>query len=386
MNSTGRYIIGGIVLAIAFFLCWYFSAIISYILIAAVISFLGQPLVKLLAKIHIRKCKLPNALRAGIALLIIWSLFILFFVTVIPLVSNEFVSLKTLNVTKIVATLQGPLSDLGHYLKDYGLISNSMDLTNYLTGHLTSFLDFSKLSNVFGSLADTLSSIAVLLFSVTFIAFFFLKDSELFAEIIVTLFPSKYEDGIRKSLDSIQKLLGRYFVGIVIEIFGVMTLNTLGLTIVGLDFSNALVIGLATGILNVIPYIGPIIGMVLGLTIGTVLNLNMDFYSTLFPLLLYMEGVFLLTQLIDNVVFQPLIYGNSVYAHPLEIFLVILMAGSIAGIPGMILAIPSYTVIRVVLREFFSKYKLVKKITQSMQNEEDIHAAHHRGAPPVSPT
>ena len=73
-----------------------------------------------------------------------------------------------------------------------------------------------------------------------------------------------------------------------------------------------------------------------------------------------------ITQLIDNVVFQPYIYGNSVYAHPLEIFLVILMAGSLAGIPGMILAIPSYTVIRVILKEFFNKYKLVKKLTQSL--------------------
>ena len=84
------------------------------------------------------------------------------------------------------------------------------------------------------------------------------------------------------------------------------------------------------------------------------------------PLLIYMTIVMLLTQLVDNVVFQPFIYGNSVHAHPLEIFLVILMAGSLAGIPGMILAIPSYTVLRVILKEFFNKYKLVKKLTQSL--------------------
>ncbi|MCC8172941.1 MAG: AI-2E family transporter, partial [Odoribacter sp.] len=73
--------------------------------------------------------------------------------------------------------------------------------------------------------------------------------------------------------------------------------------------------------------------------------------------------------LIDNFVFQPFIFCNSAYAHPLEIFLVILMAGSLAGIPGMIFAIPTYTVIRVILREFFSKYKLVKKITQSLDEQ-----------------
>lgn len=167
-------------------------------------------------------------------------------------------------------------------------------------------------------------------------------------------------------MDSIQKLLVRYFVGLLLEVLGVMALNTIGLTIVGLGFSNAVVIGLVTGVLNVIPYIGPMIGVFFGLAVGVVLNLGLDFYDQMLPLLIYMTIAMLLTQLIDNVVFQPFIYGSSVHAHPLEIFLVILMAGSMAGILGMILAIPSYTVLRVVLKEFFNKYKLVKKLTQSL--------------------
>ena len=146
-------------------------------------------------------------------------------------------------------------------------------------------------------------------------------------------------------------------------------MHTLGLTVVGLNFSNALVIGLVTGVLNVIPYIGPLIGICSGLLAGLVLNLELESYQQLMPLLLYMTGVMLLTQLLDNVLFQPFIYGNSVHAHPLEIFLVILMAGSLAGIPGMFLAIPAYTVFRVILKEFFNKYKLVKKLTQSLTEQ-----------------
>lgn len=85
-----------------------------------------------------------------------------------------------------------------------------------------------------------------------------------------------------------------------------------------------------------------------------------------------MAIVFSVTQLIDNTVLQPLIYGNSVHAHPLEIFLVILIAGSIAGIPGMILAIPGYTVLRVILGEFFNKYKLVKTLTKGLNDENGV--------------
>ena len=134
----------------------------------------------------------------------------------------------------------------------------------------------------------------------------------------------------------------------------------------GVAFVHAVVIGLITGITNVIPYLGPILGAVFGLLVGLVTHIDMDFDTVLLPMLIYMTIVFCVTQLIDNIVLQPLIYGNSVYAHPLEIFLVLLVAGNLAGIPGMILAIPGYTVLRVILREFFNKYKLVKSLTRGL--------------------
>jgi predicted PurR-regulated permease PerM len=83
-----------------------------------------------------------------------------------------------------------------------------------------------------------------------------------------------------------------------------------------------------------------------------------------------MTIVFLSVQVIDNVLFQPLIYSSSVKAHPLEIFLVIMAAGSMAGIIGMILAIPVYTIIRVIAAEFFENMKLVKKLTKNLEKEK----------------
>ena len=74
-------------------------------------------------------------------------------------------------------------------------------------------------------------------------------------------------------------------------------------------------------------------------------------------------GTFLVVQLCDNIIFQPVIFSNSVLAHPLEIFLVISVAGTLAGIPGMILAIPLYTLIRVVAKEFLAGFKLVENLT-----------------------
>lgn len=370
MNTFAKYLLGFAALAVAVFFSWYFFSIIVYVLVAAVISFIGRPVVDLLSKIKIREYKLSDSLKAAIAVLFLWCLFILVFSTIIPLVVREFESLENVSVARIVDRLETPVEETRQFLEYYGFVDSDTDVDNWLSDELGGILNIARLKNWFGAVAGTMSSIFVALFSITFISFFFLKDSRLFSDMVMAIVPSRYEEQARNALESIQKLLVRYFVGLLLEVFGVMLLNTLGLAIVGLNFNHAIVIGLVAGILNVIPYIGPLIGICFGLAVGVVLNLDMEFYHQLLPLLLCMTLVMVLTQLVDNVVFQPLIYGNSVHAHPLEIFLVILMAGSLAGIPGMILAIPAYTVLRVILKEFFNKYKLVKRLTRSLSESE----------------
>lgn len=366
MNTFTKYLLGFLAVAMAVFFSWYFFSVIVYVLVSAVISFIGRPIIDLLGKINIRGYRLTDSLKAAITVLCLWCLFILVFSTVIPLAVREFESLENVSVTSIISRLETPIEDAGHFLKHYGFLNEEDDVRAYLSEELSDVLNVSRLKNWFGTLAGTLSDLFVALFSITFISFFFLKDSRLFSGMVMAVLPSRYEEQARNALDSIQRLLVRYFVGLLLEVFGVMTLNTLGLNMIGLNFNNAIVIGLVAGVLNVIPYIGPLIGICFGLAVGIVLNLDMEFYHQMLPLLIYITVVMLLTQLVDNVVFQPYIYGSSVHAHPLEIFLVILMAGSLAGIPGMILAIPAYTVFRVLLKEFFNKYKLVKKLTQSM--------------------
>jgi len=370
MNNLGKYILGGSALAIVVFLCWYFSSIIAYILVAVVISFLGRPLIDLLRRAEFQGHRLSDTLCATITLVCIWGAFILFFYLVIPLVSREFQALSDLSMSSIINKLDAPLASLEHDLKHFGVLEQEEDIKEYLVKNLNSLVDVSQIKNIFGSLAGTISGIFIALFSITFISFFFLKDSKLFTRMLLAVVPTRHETGVQKALTSIQSLLVRYFIGIVLEMLIVMGLNVTGLSIVGLTFNNAMVIGLITGITNLIPYIGPLIGAAFGLFVGLATAIDMDFYSVLLPQLIYMAIVFAITQLIDNIVLQPLIYGNSVHAHPLEIFLVILLAGSMAGIPGMILAIPGYTVLRVILREFFNKYKLVETLTKNLKVPE----------------
>jgi predicted PurR-regulated permease PerM len=181
--------------------------------------------------------------------------------------------------------------------------------------------------------------------------------------------PDKYVDNVTRALYSVKRLLTRYFIGIVIQSTCIMILITIGMTIAGIDFQQALVMGLILGILNVIPYVGPWIGLFIAIIMGVASHINQDFPTVVIPLVTYMIIVEAITHLIDNVLLQPVIFSNSVKAHPLEIFIVVLAAGFAAGVPGMILGIPAYTVLRVFAREFFYNFKAVQKITSSLSTE-----------------
>jgi len=349
------------------FILWYFKSIVAYILISSIFTLIGRPLVAFLNKLHYKKLKIPNAISALLTVALIWTLILVFFRVFIPLIANQASELSAIDAESVMNNLQEPIDKIETLFVKYNIHSNNnQSMDQYLTEKFMSVLNVSVLSNFFGSIAGILGNIFIAAFSISFITFFFLKDKGLLSDGILLFVPDKYLEKTEHMLMSIKKLLTRYFIGIIIQISGIITLVSIGLTIIGIDFSDALVIGLVVGLFNIIPYLGPVIGAILGLVLGLATNIDLAFYSELLPLLGYMSIVFIIVQVIDNVVFQPFIYSSSVNAHPLEIFLVIIMAGSLFGITGMILAIPSYTILRVIAKEFFNNLKVVKKLTEKI--------------------
>jgi predicted PurR-regulated permease PerM len=367
MNEKGKYFIVALGLILLGLLFWYFSNIVAYVLVSVVLSFVGRPLVDFLNGLRIKNWQVPSALSAGITLVLLWFIMVMFFRTFIPMIAAQAQDLSNIDVNAAMRSLEEPIQKLEALVTKYSADNESFDLKAVLVDNITSFVKISDVSDIFGSLVGTLGNAFIALFSISFITFFFLKDSSLFSEGVVLLVPARNEEGVRHVLDSIKNLLMRYFVGLFFEVILVGFMVTIGLTIVGLPFGTAVVIGLFAGMMNVIPYIGPIIGACFGMIIGIATNLNVDFYTEILPLLGYMAIVFATVQVIDNILFQPLIYSNSVNAHPLEIFIVIIMAGSMAGILGMVLAIPTYTLIRVIAKEFFNNYRFVKKLTEKIK-------------------
>jgi predicted PurR-regulated permease PerM len=361
-----RYIIFGIIALVVLLIVWYFRNIVTYILVSVVLALIGEPVVKFLSRIKLGKFYIPKALCAAITLILIWAILSLFFIFYIPLIVSQANELSTLNVNNLINDLQQPIAFIEKYWQKFNPTeAANTTLTAYISGKLSSFLNISMFTSAFSSLATFLENAFIAFFAISFITFFFLKDRNLFAEGITLFVPEKHEQSFREALGSAEKLLKRYFLGILLQISGIICLVTSGLTIAGIEFRHSIVIGLFAGIINVIPYVGPLIGTIFGIFLGIVTHL--DYASTqLLILVIYMLIVFVSVHIIDNILFQPIIYSSSVHAHPLEIFLVIMVAGSLAGIIGMIIAVPSYTVLRVFAKEFFNNFKLVKKLTRKI--------------------
>jgi len=371
MKTTLRNILIFASILLFFAGIWFFREIVVYILVSGVLSIMGRPLVDLFCRIKIRKWHFPRSLGALLTLLIIWGIIILFFYIFIPLVTGQIDQLSTIDSSRIVQLIEGPIKKVESLFRAFNKdIPNEASLQNYMMSKVAGVLNINLLQNFIGSLAGILGNILVAIFSITFITFFFLKDQRLFFESILIWVPDKYVGNVTRALYSVKRLLTRYFIGIIIQSTCIMILITIGMTIVGIDFQQALVMGLILGILNVIPYVGPWLGLFIALIMGVASHMNQDFNTVVIPLVTYMIIVEAITHLIDNIVFQPVIFSNSVKAHPLEIFIVVLAAGFAAGVPGMILGIPAYTVLRVFAREFFNNFRAVQIITSSLASEE----------------
>ncbi len=364
MNLNLKLIGGILAFLIGLYIAWYFSDILVYVLIAGVLSFIGQPLVALFDKIQFKKFKMPHTLSAVLSLITMIFIFTSLFLIFVPIINREANVITNIDFQYLGEQLEKPLQNVEEILLQYNMLEDDKTLESMISSELESLINMTSVKNIFGNVVGFAGSVFIGLFSVVFMTFFFLRDNKLFYNGIMLFVPTKFEEKASIILSDTRRLLSRYFVGLSIELLSMMTLITIGLTIFGVK--SALLIGFIGGLLNVIPYLGPIIGACLGLLIGTTSNLSLGLYADIWPISLIIIGTFGVANLIDNMVLQPFIYSTSVKAHPIEIFLVILMAGSLAGVPGMILAIPSYTVLRIIAKQFFSQSKLVKKITENI--------------------
>lgn len=452
MNNWSRYIAIAISLCLVGAVFYYFSDIVAYVLIAWVLSMVGQPI----NEFYKEYLKLGSSGSAGLTLVtFIFLLTGLAWVFVPPMIKQA-QNLAGIDYESLVESLEEPINSFNNVLVERGLMEGELifaeyevpedttiismetipdnikkdtsqigsggEKNNQLTSTFVSidsillqngdtvtktnitfqvninepiieaktsdvidkaaeikhtdtpiekiqkriFATFNpgQIPQLFSTLIGFMGNLLIAFMSILFIAFFFLKEQGLFLDALQAIVPSKYEKEVIHALDDSSRLLRRYFVGVSIQVTTITIFVSLVLTVFGMK--NALLIAFFAALINVIPYLGPVIGATFGVLITISSNLDLPFYEEMLPLIFIVIITFAAMQFLDNFVLQPFIFSNSVSAHPLEIFIVILVGAKLSGIVGMVLAIPVYTVIRVIAKSFLSEFRLVQKLTKKL--------------------
>ena len=347
------YVIGATLLL---FFLFKVQTIIVYILVAAIISLIGLPIVNFLNK----KLKFNNTLAVVITIVALMGLLTSIISLFIPLVTEQSRNLSLLNMTELQASIESLNQKIINYLSN-----KNIDLGQSITKNkLFSKVDYSFIPNFLNSIISGFGSFSIALFSIIFISFFLLKDSQLLQHGVLTFVTDRNVDGTKRSMHKIKSLLSRYFVGLIMQLTILFLIYTVVLLIFGVN--NAIVIAFLCALLNLIPYVGPVISLGLMVLLTMTSFIGSDFQSVILPKTLYVLIGFMIGQLVDNFFSQPLIFSKSVKSHPLEIFLVIMIAGVLFGVVGLIVAIPVYTSIKVILKEFLSDNEIVQKLTKNI--------------------
>lgn len=347
-------IIFGVALIILFL--YKIKTVIVYLVIAGVLSLIGRPLMILLKK----RLKFNETMAVIVVMLFFITVVSGFIGMFVPLIIEQGENLSLLDINLLQTNIENIYVQL---IEHFGLSENEVK-TSIKDSTYISKLNFGFIPNFLNALVSGFGSFSIGLFSILFILFFFLKDSTLFSNSIIALFPKKENVRLKSTILSIRELLSRYFGGLVLQILILFTIYSITLFIFGIE--NALVIATLCALLNIIPYVGPLISAFLILLLTITSNLGEDFSTVILPKATYVMIGFMIAQLVDNFFSQPIIFSKSVKSHPLEIFLIIIIFGLLFGITGLVIAIPLYTTLKVIAKEFFSEYRFVKRLTKGL--------------------
>ena len=332
------------------------TTVLVYIVIAAIVSLIGRPIALFLKN----KLRFNRTIAAISTMAILLGILSMLIALVVPLLVQQGENLSLLNIKGLKSSITDLYAEITAY---FGLENNSL-FAQFQDSSLITTLSLEQLPAFFNSVLGLLGNFGAGLFSVAFISFFFLKDSELFENGILMWVPSKENLKTKEAFAKIKSLLSRYFLGLLFQILILFVIYSIVLSIFSVP--NAMVIAFLCALLNLIPYVGPIVGGMLMMFLTMSSQLGASFNEIILPKTTYVMIGFIIGQLVDNFLSQPLIFSKSVKSHPLEIFLIILCGGLLWGVTGMVVAIPLYTAIKVVLKVFFTENSQIKSWTKNL--------------------
>lgn len=355
-NGILRSVFTLVAIALVLFVFYKISTVLVYVIISIVFTLIANPIVVFLKS----KLKFNNTIAVITTLLLFLTIIAGFILMFVPLIIDQGHNLSLLNINSLEKKYDEVITNLSLYLEHYNI--DFMQIVNSI--NIKSSLNFKLIPEFFNSLLNTIGNLGMGVASVFFISFFLLKDRTNFFLVFKSIIPKNQKNKILTSIDKITHLLSRYFIGLLIQLLLIFILN--GIVFIIFGVSSAFTIALLCAILNIIPYVGPIIGMFAAATLILISGISGDFMNIAIPTTIYVLMGMFIVQLIDNNINQPIIFSKSTKSHPLEIFLVILISGVLFGIVGMIIAVPLYTVLKVIGKCFFPQNLIIKALTKNI--------------------
>lgn len=350
-------------IAIFFFLTfltvigWYFSNIVIYLLLALLLSLAGRPIVTLLCKLHIGKLSFPRPLAAIIALSVLVGVFLSVFAILTPIINQEIKNITSIDPQVLTDGYDRFLSKFEDFASRHDLDITATEISEGIVIQLQEFVKKLDFGYIFSDIISIVASVFVGIFAILFLTYFSLSDDGIILKTAKKIFPVKLRNNFDNIVAGTRNQIVRYFGGVFMEMCIVGLINGIACHLFGVP--DAVLIGVLSGLLNIIPYVGPLISVFLNVIISCTSMIPMSPTSMdLLYNIMKVVAIFLSAQLIDNFILQPFIYGKSVHAHPIEIFIVIMAAAQIGGIIGMVFAVPVYSLLRIVFKEFFGQYFL----------------------------
>lgn len=323
----------------------FISTLFAPILIAGFLFYLLNPLVNLLMKIKVKNHHVSRTVAVAIVFLLLIAIIVSALSFLIPNILNQVEQLIQ-NMPEYIRSFQRFLTrilqqkNLPPWIvdltKDVDINAYTKEIEESLSGFAKNFM--MSITSSIGSIIGMVTSVTVTIVTVPFMLFYMLKDGHKLVPTITGIFSEKQANRIGELLEKMSETISKYISGQAIECLFVGTCTAIGYGIVGVPF--ALLIGIFAGITNMIPYIGPYIGLLPAL----ILALSNSVRQTILVII-----VCVVVQQIDGNLIYPNVIGKSLDIHPLTIIIILLVAGNLAGLLGMLLAVPVYAVIKVIV-------------------------------------
>lgn len=316
----------------------FIGAVFVPLIISGFLYYILNPLVGALQKVPLSKTRhVSRGWAITIVMLLLLSILVALLLTLLPVLVDQIASLVK-NIPVLVDTIQHWANQISqiNFSKEYGIDFNLDKLQQEVQNIGKTVV--SGMATSLSAVIAKLTSFTVTAITVPVMTIYMLYDGNKLAPFIQKVFPSKQQARISDILGRLNQTLAQYISGQVLEMIFVGVFTAVGYFMIGQKY--ALLLGVFAGITNMIPYVGPYIGLVPALFVA----LTDSFWQAFWVIV-----VVLIVQQVDSNLIYPRVMGASLHVHPLTIIVLLLAAGNIAGIAGMILAVPFYAIIRTVI-------------------------------------